>query len=324
MKDRTIYSHHIFLCPFRIESDFCYDEIGSKDHGKWEKFLFKINSGTDFSERVYFFDFVYKAIFNDDINNTSKYPLKQYYYKPVDIKENIDSPYYFTINRSYTDNKSEKKIDDFFSLQIDNITLNIYESGIGVIAYHLNNGSYADIESIKKINDIGRRVFPQFMNGSGDSISFDRSKFIPTKIIISKTKIEKEIDIPSNLPFPSISYDFGKIEKEISAGKGFAESFDESKLLPCYITSLISKFSEEMKVSPLIDDRMFVISWIGKRTVINKVYTSINKNEEGEIITFKADWQNSEDWHNLLFCDFEKNSNHSSFATRKELNQLHT
>lgn len=54
-----------------------------------------------------------------------------------------------------------------FSLNVSKIYLNLYENGIAVLGFFLDNKNYDQPTDILKINDFGRRIYPQFLDAVG-------------------------------------------------------------------------------------------------------------------------------------------------------------
>jgi len=310
-----VISHHIFICPFRIDG-IGFDFTSYTPGGSWEPFKFEIKAPRDFNERVYFYDFVYDALFEDGVEGR---PLKQYCIKEY---EDPTNPKYYTILGRFKDEGDSVGGHEIYSLQIDNVTLNIYETGIAVFAFHLNNHDYEKIEDIKRINDLGRRMYPQFLINNKGTVDILDGSFIPANISISNKKFEsyKNWKNKNNEDDLVVEEDFSKY---LDFEKGFGKSKNDKDLLPNTINHFLRTENTIFNYCPLIDDRMFVISYIGDISIVEKVFHS-EQSEKDQLNKEENGWRSSEDWHNLLFCDHAKNGNHSSSKLRYELNDSHT
>ncbi len=300
-----ILSHHIFMCPFRIEtindSKFDLKKL-PQANGDWDEFKFEINTARDYSERIYFYDYVYDALFWNDKNS----PLKQYGYKLPS-----DSKFILKIKEIKNDEGEISRVENTFNLSIENIALNFYESSVAVLSFHLSNLETDSINDIKLINDFGRRIYPPFLNGK-DKSSFVRGESKPltfdTKSSLLPDSIKLSHVSESLTTFDNFDdYDEFPIDNE--------SGYCESKLLPPFISKLLEPFLGKYsigKMTPLIDDRMFVLSWINSSGSTPSKFFK-NKN-----------WKDSETWHNLIFCDGAKHGNQKNKELRQKLNIEHT
>lgn len=151
---------------------------------------------------------------------------------------------------------------DEYILDVQSINLNLYATGVGVLSIYLYNNRYTEIKDILAINQYGRRVFPSFIadvNGRNEiahSLSFEGLNGVYSEDFSSYSNMT-----PSNHPAAFI----GKMVKELA---------------------------NNIKLQPVIDDRMFVLCWY--------------KNDEWSQ-KFVDDYddfiENDEDWYKLVFVD---------------------
>ena len=133
---QDLYSHHIFIFPFKWDygsTDNGFKErtnlkkiegllktsaqINSKNINlKWERFKFNWNKG--YNESIYFHPYVRDILFDDGKHDT----VLQYH-----IKRDGYS-YEIKLLNGVT-----------YELELEELTLNFYETGIGFFAFHLNN-----------------------------------------------------------------------------------------------------------------------------------------------------------------------------------------
>ncbi len=236
--EKIVKSQHIFLFPFRIDfldekkakstkhTDFVkaiLDTIKSPD---WIYKAYNPKESTCYyNEYFYFHDYVQKAIFD----------IREY----EDIKDKQESvvSYYFEKDKCQTYKMSIfVKIENDsirYDLDIENISLRIFETGVGILTIVLFNHEKDSIDDILKINDFGRRIYPQFL-----PVDSTKGVFLADKIILNCNGHEIIED--------------------------FAESrFHDSKLqIAKYIRHLIGdELYTNFKLIPSIDDRMYTVCW---------------------------------------------------------------
>lgn len=254
-KKDEIYSYHTFMLPFRFDKIIKpiknkYDFYKNNDIDErikidatmknsllkdgWCHKPFKIKTNYDYNEYSYFHNFIRDTLYNQD-----------------DFNENATS-YFF--EKDYKGGKFYIKAkDSTYDLDLEGLSLRLFDTGIAIFSIELANRKFtqSDIDSILKINDFGRRIYPPYLG-----------------------KWDKECDwtqAPKNSLLPQ------SIKVVFPNGQEHEDSFDTYKTIPNdiniskYILELLGKntFTADMKkkdfyyIQPIIDDRMFVISWYG-------------------------------------------------------------
>lgn len=124
-KKETI-SHHIFMLPFKY-----YDK--RKVLKDWDN---PIEQKVSYNEQAYFHKFFIDSMFNNcEIYETNKY-------KTLKIKKS-----------------------KLFELEVEKLTLRIFDDfKVGILSFHIENKNYYEIEDILKINDYGRRIYPEYLD----------------------------------------------------------------------------------------------------------------------------------------------------------------
>jgi hypothetical protein len=164
-------------------------------------------------------------------------------------------------------------------LKLISISLRVFDTGVAILSFEVENYNYKKMEDILKINEYGRRIYPQFLNDN-----------------FELTKVQESF-LPNSLKVNGIEEKFNKYYRDI--------------LLADFIVKTLGQttWSENTQdigkhlIQPLLDDRMFVVCWYGD----NK-YSNIVKNDT----TLEND-----DWYKFVFIDKEKMVQHS--AMQKEL-----
>lgn len=266
-KKEEIYSYHTFMLPFTFENEFDKKE-------NWKYKHFEIENQRDYNEYVYFYKHIQDAIYNKDTEEKSN--ISKYY--EYEFEEGT-----YTIN-------CKKGI---FELELDGLSLRLFNTNVAILSFNLKNTKYKDQDSILAINDFGRRIYPQFL---GEKYTCDTKKSILSNCI-------------------TLNLDNKFIEKEDFTRFNTINSFKEPKklnLLPSFISKLIEdnfpKDKEDITtIRPIIDDRMFVISWYGNEdfseNLRNEKYITYDKWYEYVFVDGNGKTVHSQNMQTKLICD---------------------
>lgn len=283
-----LHSKHIFLFPFRWEvkkKEHSEDlPIGKKtiltdlykkvDPKYWDAFKYspKIDDGFNtYNEFSYFYDHA------RDVLNISP---RQEYVKVKQFKYKISASSTYCIDINNTGKE--------YTLQITDVLLNVYESGIGVLSLHLNNTSYSDFDTILLINDYGRRLYPQFLGDTSPFTSGPKHSFLANKLTIRDTLtwMGNEVleDFNHYNSLVNLTTSPFRIPNHIACflGTNFKSAFE---------SSLVG----DIIISPVLDDRMFTMSFYTNKELVLDLAKS--PNEE------KYSYQTSRAWYSYIFVD---------------------
>ena len=195
-----------------------------KERENWEYKPFEIENQRDYNEYIYFYKHVQDAIFD------------------TQDKKNGISKYY-----AYKEQKGTYTINckkGIFELELDGISLRVFNTNVAILSFNLKNTKYSGLDDILAINEFGRRIYPQFL---GKNFTCDTKQAILANSI-TLTFEHKEPIVENFTKFDTLNF----------------QNLDEMPILPKFISELISSnFDEPNKIRPIIDDRMFVISWYG-------------------------------------------------------------
>ena len=274
----TIYSYHNFLFPFRFDKiinsfddkhDFyknnSFDQrviINDKfkaqlEKNGWNYDKFKVKTNLDYNEMVYFHDFVKDTLYN---TQDFKERATSYYFSKT-----LDKDDYFNINI--------KDMKDSYKLKLKSVSLRVFDTGVAILSFELENYNYSNIADILKINDFGRRIYPQFLDKEHTNLWTEKTKesFLADSILVSinGTTFEE-------------NFDYKNIPQDIQ--------------IASYILSILGDTFTRDKINqgkyyiqPSIDDRMFVISWYKNSDIVQ---------------TLKNDlYKKSDRWYEYLFID---------------------
>lgn len=230
-KDKEI-STHIFILPFFIEGNdeekAKNDFIEQLEKRGFEKKNFKVKNPQSYNEYVYFHSYTKKVLFKSD-------------YLELNLPEN--SKYIIKL-----------KNGDIYELDIEDIAVRIFENNIVMLSFHLNNYNYSHPKDSLKINDFGRRLFPQFIRE--DDILAAKDSFLPNCI---ELKLGERV----------IREDFCKFTED------FNIKDNKNLLIPKFVSELVGE-----KIEYILDDRMFVVSfYIAPNWFINDLKKDYIKND---------------------------------------------
>lgn len=221
----------------------------------WQHKLFEIKSTKAYNEYVYFYKHVQDALY--ETNESSDQFTSKYYEYP--FKEG-----------SYTIDC----VKGSFTLKLDGLSLRVFNTNIAILSFHLVNETYIHANDILAINDFGRRIYPQFL----DAETFTNS----TKNSILAKQLCLEID--------------GTRTIETFSNYDNLEGLTiQNKCIPKFIEELIeAHFDNYDSISPVIDDRMFVISQYNNDAISSKLSTM----QESSYAYETDDW-----WYKYVFID---------------------
>lgn len=260
-----LYSHHVFMLPFKWSTTNITQSWAEKADfeklvkalpaNQWSESKFNIDTILNYNEFHYFYDYVREILYDygdqKKASGSEKF-IRHFEYKPAEGgKYRIIAPDPFT--------KKQKS----YELEIDSVLFHLYDTGVGVLSFHLENRkkNQSSSEDILYINQFGRRVFPPFFG-------------IPTTKIGTNDQFV-ENDFAGNLPVgKELAY---SLEIEIN-GEIYSEQWkgyfkDRLKLdsqfdfkLPRFLAPFLSPIEQEgYKIEPILDDRMFVVCWYGNK-----------------------------------------------------------
>ena len=280
-------SYHIFLFPFKWDYKAFETHLENTDFEKridlekfagvltgshWQRESFKINEMEipGYNELVYFYDFVRDALFDF---GKGKEAIHHHYEYPV-LK---DAKYKIHV----------KKKNEPYVLDIDKIMLDVYNTGVAILSYHLRNTVYSKLEDILLINDYGRRVYPQFLD-KGNYTGRTKGTFLADKIeVIFNEETLRDVD-------EDFSY-FKDIEKIRQNPYKLSASIT-GLLGDRFVTRKEDAGTGDIFIEPVVDDRMFVLCWFADDKLCAKLAKYEKKKESYKYTT-------NDDWYKFIFID---------------------
>ncbi|MCX6578820.1 MAG: hypothetical protein NT166_01390 [Candidatus Aminicenantes bacterium] len=250
-----------------------FHKILSTSHPPWREIHFKIAGPSDYNEYIYFYDFAQDALFPNEKNIKT---LRQYEYKI----ESGKPPVY-----------KIKPIDaaEPYELTIEKILLTTYFTGVGILSFHLVNYKYLEFQDILRVNEYGRRIYPQFLDaGTENLIGSTKKAFLADslEVCIDDTGSFKE----------DFSY-FDAIEK-VNSNPNMLSNTIIGLLGRSFYTGELEEAKEGIHISPILDDRMFVLCWLADKSLCCKL---AKYNKESETYGYAE----NDDWFKLVFVDKE-------------------
>jgi hypothetical protein len=299
-------SYHIFIFPFKwdfkpegrslADTDFS-TRTSLEDFHKilspadWQEKFFKISDVPGFNEYIYFYDFARDVLFPNEKNTKI---LKQYEYiiepgaKPVYKIKTIDST-------------------DHYELNIEKILLTTYFTGVGILSFHLVNYKDLEFQDILRINEFGRRIYPQFLGNEKDGLTQSvKNAFLADTIemCIDNTKHFKE-DFSYFDTIANVNRNPNRLSRTIMELLGNS-----------FYTGEPGEEKEGILISPILDDRMFVLCWLADKSFCRRLAKYDKKSETYGYVE-------NDDWFKLVFVD-KKDPSCNSIPMKKKLLIEHT
>ncbi len=277
------YSYHIFYFPFKWEVKGKENEIFSEQvdldnipissHSMWERVQIedsKYSQQKDtkeqeelFAERQYYYDFVHPVLY--DMKNVKNSII--HHYERREPKESVVE-YHIKVK------------DKTYVLRLDALNVNLYSTGVGIMSFFLKNEKeeQKDENSIRDINQFGRRIMPPHCG----EFSQGRRNMLADSIQI--------LGLHGDELRYSDSFDYVK-----GVGSSLNRGFECVWQPAWFIKHLIEDLSSEMKVTPVIDDRMLVNCWYGNDDLATDIKTV---DKDGKVPFVYSDL-----WYKHLFVD---------------------
>lgn len=258
------YSYHTFLFPFLWNDsgkvkfrDFakCLD----KKYWKSEKLL---TEKTEFSQMYNQFHYFNPAAQNAIYGGSGKKPVVTNYRYDIaarqelcDVKDWLNSSKHDDNPVKYVIEKGERKAE----LKVNGIRLKLFNTGIGILIFELENYALADENSIKWINDFGRRIYVPYTSDYGCNICADK---------ITLMCGDKELSVGD---LTELSCDF----KETKIIQPILYLLNNGEYA---VTTNLHHKEREFFIEPIIDDRMFVACFYCNKSFVD----SMSEIKEGQ------------------------------------------
>lgn len=334
---QDLISRHIFLFPFKWENGVDPKKDGFSDktdlgkfeeilikpensliheHGyRWERKAFELNHLNQYNEFNYYYDFVREVLYDLEGSEehsekgplSSKQPgkslLRHYELLKTNHSKKLDLTYKITTS------------DNLYELEIDSISLNVYETGIGVLAFFLGNKKYEKHQDILNINQFGRRIAPPFyaldpkLVGEVFDFGGEPEVLNDQLAITQSSELAKAITISIENGSKGLSEHFSPYRNKENIKHG-------PFLLPNFISCFFAKksiitqeplwdtSSKKIYLKPVLDDRMFVLCWYGNDELTNNMKVDVLNPLPQNTYPYLT----NEFWFNYIFIDANETS----------------
>lgn len=309
-------SQHVFLFPFRIEpwkeveGNLNLKDVFNKlKEAGWVCRPFQVSDNAlSYNDYSYFYDYVRTAIFETLKSRTKRMKVKE--------KETLDAADLFVGNepafvsclfhrvksrghfKLFVKNRKEPYV-----LMIADISLRLFETGIAILAIELINNNHTFFDDIQRINDYGRRVYPQFLGTDcGMEIDAVKGSFLADKI---ELHIEEEKEIITEdfklcdflCRYPEYCHEWF----ETRPRKKWQDYVQDKVEYPQHMhigRHIIDMIGEELtskyRIEPIIDDRMFTLCWYRGDEYLEKLTQKTGAAHE---------FENAQEWYRFIFLD---------------------
>ena len=260
------HSYHIFMFPFGLKNGWKQRDIDKMlTNANWERSQFAYDKGdfaSNFSEQGYFYDFSSGAMFDDPdslnrVLTTYRLPTGE--------------------NSTYTINIKKYNTEKTYNLHVEKIELNVYDEKAAILSFHLNNDQYTETQDILYINDYGRRIYPQYLEGNenGDiNLQKTKNSFLADSI---------SLNLDNRPPY----------EDDFSS---YARKTIPPYTMPKYIKALLPEAMHECRW--LLDDRMYVVSYYCNTVFSNRMHDGYAQHTQW-LKKENVEW----DWYQYVFVD---------------------
>ncbi len=186
-------------------------------------------------------------------------------------------------NNKVEENKKENIKINTYELSIYNLKLKLYENGVGLAIYELENKDYKSLSDVNRINEYGRRIRAPFLSLEDNEDKNCKLSAFSIKLLLNEIKNEKLIEIESKIIEDNNSYDV--------------------EYIPDFIKKVFFK-DDNINIISVDDDRMFVNCLIRDDDLSG--FFIKNKEKTGTKSDKKNERYKTNKWDDFYFSDKEK------------------
>lgn len=339
--ETEVYSTHAFMLPLKwdfigkthksiadLESIEFDDRTKLGEFDKvitacgWTREPYRIKSAADFNELTYFHDYVQKVIFDmrHPDEGDKDYPLGR---NRILAHYNFDRAPGGLYSIYAGDVPSGA-----YHLQVRSIGVHVFNTGVLILTYNLENRQYPGQADVLKINEYGRRIYPQFLaDGDGSLTAGVKKVFLANRI---------ELRLEGREPMVEDFARYNQLEN-LQTPSGDHRDFRCNQVIhpPAHLAGLLLRCDGEsnfvystdaalnrggiVRLSRLTDDRMFFQCWYGN-DALAKCLGRPNKTEELQVVPGFA-YVESPWWYAFVFGDKAGPSIANTVKMRYDLKQ---
>ena len=260
------------------------------DNSPWQIEEYKENKILDYNEYTYYYHNVRDAIYGHKTQGSIKHKVNIYHYG---ISASDEAKYIIKALIKDKQNTSYKEKE--YHLALSKIELKVYDTGVGILSFFTDNYDHEVIEDINRINNYGRRIYPQFIEQKDGASPTQKTK----ETFLASTHLLKLGKGRKNELIETYSSDYETEGNRISnivmglLGDNFKTGRNASPN---------ASSEDAIAINPLIDDRMFVICWYANKELADEL-RQIETEGQDEHYSYI---RNSK-WYKFIFMEREKN-----------------
>ena len=270
-----IYSGHTFICPFKWSISSLQDKPFTKQVDL---------SQIEYAENSQWI----RSVVCPEDEQVVLYNEKNFFYEfvhPVLYDDGLAHSVVRHFERRELHDKlpvkyhiKHKGSGKVYVLDVVGMTLNLYATGVGTLIFNMHNTSENQKEAIDilRINQFGRRFVLPF---------YADKEF--------RTETAEYLEITGLIGSGLYREDFNSLQPT------------EHNKPACFIIGLIKELVLNATIEPVVDDRMFVVSWIANNNLTKQFAKEENETEEEEqkrVDNFLYKYDNNF-WHQFVFID---------------------
>lgn len=152
---KKVISEHLFIFPFSWKYKAKQGDILFRQHtqiqhkyfdelGHWKSRISTIDTDKDYNEYVYFYKPIRMALYTEP---NQAFIVRNYEYKQLTDDSYFEIRYH----------------DRYYRLEIKQIDLKMYKTGIGLLCFRFMNRQYDEIEAIEAINSFSTCIYPAML-----------------------------------------------------------------------------------------------------------------------------------------------------------------
>lgn len=278
-----------------IKTRTCPNEKTIREEKAWEKETFKENRILDYNEYTYYYHNVRDAIYGDNKRiHADEKKVNIYHYN---LTKDDNAQYIIKAllkNKQLLECGEQGYTEKEYILDLIKIELKVYDTGVGILSFFTENYIEPSLEAVNRINDYGRRIYPQFIEKQDNVPPTQKTK---ETFLASQHILKLGVD-ETNHYIETYSSDYeveGNRISNIIMGL-LGESFKTGK------NALRNHSENVITVSPLIDDRMFVICFYANKELADRLKQTEKIDNKDYYSYIKND-----KWYEYIFMEKEKN-----------------
>jgi hypothetical protein len=271
-----MYSYHIFYFPFKWENSTTKGRLFSEQtnlahipinsNTNWLRSPDPL-SGTEkeqnlYNEQNFYYKFVHPVLYDNIAGDSTEDSIMLHFEREEPQQRPREVEYIISVKDKKT-----------YTLKVDAINLNLYATGVGMLSFFLANENEFQKESydILVINQYGRRIFPPFF---GD--------------------IDGKHETADYIQITGLNGDSSRFKEDFSQYKIHKKTWHPA----CFVRNLITDLSDNLEITPVIDDKMFLNCWYANDDITGEF-------EDGNQSDLDRFFLKNVFWYKYVFVDVD-------------------